>query len=220
MFPLSDSIKSLTFPFFNYAIIIVTVYVFFLQLTAPDFEAFLNTYALIPSKINFGDTSTLYPFITAIFLHGGLMHIVSNMWFLFVFGDNVHDKLRPMMFLMIYFLAGIGGNLAQYLIDPTSTIPMIGASGAVAGILGAYFVLFSYSRIKTLIFVLFFVTITEISAPLMLGYWFILQLFSGVGSLTTVSTEQGGVAFFAHIAGFLIGMVFGKMMKSKIQHYE
>ncbi len=220
MFPLSDSIKSQTFPFFNYAIIIATVYVFFLQITATDFEAFLNTYALIPAKINFADSSTLYPFITAMFLHGGLMHIISNMWFLFVFGDNVHDKIRPIKFLLLYFLAGIGGNIAQYVLNPSSTIPMIGASGAVAGILGAYFVLFSYSRIKTLIFVLFFVTITEISAPLMLGYWFVLQLFSGVGSLTTISAEQGGVAFFAHIAGFIIGMFFGKMMKSKIQHYE
>lgn len=220
MFPLSDSIKSNTFPFFNYAIIIATIYIFFVQMSAVDLQAFINTYALIPANSNFSDTATLIPFITAIFLHGGWLHIISNMWFLFVFGDNVHDKLGPIRYLLLYFIAGIGGNIAQYFINPGSTIPMIGASGAVAGILGAYFVLFSYSRIKTLIFVLFFVTIIEIRAPLILGYWFVLQLFSGFGSIATITSEQGGVAFFAHIGGFIIGMIGAKMLKPNIQHYE
>lgn len=212
MFPLSDSIKAEKFAFLNYTVVILTVYVFFLQVTTTDPEAFLNQYALIPSTINFADYHTLFPFITAIFLHGGIMHILSNMWFLLVFGDNVNAKLSPFGFLLLYLGAGIVGNIAQYLISPTSTIPMLGASGAVAGILGCYFVLFPRSQIKTLIFIVFFVTIIELSAPIVLGYWFILQLFSGVGSLSEVATNQGGIAFFAHIAGFLTGVITGRII--------
>lgn len=172
-------------------------------------------YALVPSLVNFSNTATLLPFVTAMFLHGGILHILSNMWFLIVFGDNVNDALSPFGFLLLYFSAGVIGNFVQYMFTPGSNIPMLGASGAVAGILGAYYVLFPHSKIKTLVFILFFVTIIEISAPLMLGYWFILQLFSGAASAPTLGNEQGGVAFFAHIAGFVVGLVFGYFYKNK-----
>jgi membrane associated rhomboid family serine protease len=115
----------------------------------------------------------------------------------------------------LYFVAGIAGNLLQYLLDPASTVPMLGASGAVAGILGCYFVLFPQAKVKTLIFVLFFVTIIDISAPIMLGYWFVLQIFSGASALPTMGANSGGVAFFAHIAGFIVGLLYGFFYKNR-----
>lgn len=215
MFPLYDTIRPHRFPFLNWALVIITVYVFFLQLTTPEVEAFIMQYALVPSLVDFANPVTLLPFITAIFLHGGLLHILSNMWFLVVFGDNVDASLGFFGFLLLYFAAGIIGNFVQFLFTPDSNIPMLGASGAVAGILGCYYVLFPHSKIKTLVFILFFVTIIEISAPLMLGYWFILQIISGAASVPMLGAETGGVAFFAHIAGFVVGLVFGYFYKNK-----
>lgn len=212
MFPLSDSIKAARFPFLNYLLIAVTIFVFIQQLGDP--EGIVAKYALIPANVNFNNYLSLVPFVSAIFLHGGFLHIISNMWFLKVFGDNVEGHLGSIPFLLLYFLAGIAGNVVQYLFMPNTSIPMLGASGAVAGILGCYYVLFPYSKIKTLLFIFFFVTITEFSATFMLGYWFILQIISAAGSVGTLGS-QGGVAFFAHVAGFIVGILFGKLFKNK-----
>lgn len=213
MFPLSDSLKPTRFPFLNWLVVGVTIYVFIQQLLAPDQLAFINQYALIPANVNFNDYSTLTPFVTSIFLHGGLLHILSNMWFLIVFGDNVDARLTPLGYLTLYILAGAIGAFAQYLFMPNETIPMLGASGAVAGILGCYAILFPHSHVKTLVFIVFFVTIINISAPLLLGYWFILQLISGAGTFGELGMNQGGVAYIAHIVGFLVGVVFGMLNK-------
>lgn len=213
MFPLSDSIKAQGFPFINVTIILATVYLFFQQITASDFEAFIYQYALIPSQIDFSNYTTLTPFITSIFLHGGILHIVSNMWFLWVFGDNVEGYLGKLTYPVVYLLSGIAGGLAQYFISPNSEIPMLGASGAVAGILGAYYVLFPRSKIKTLVPFFGFVSIVELGAPFMLGYWFILQLFSGAVSLPFSGSEMGGVAFWAHVGGFVTGVLFANLLK-------
>lgn len=213
MFPLSDDAKTTRFPFMTWLLIIANVFIFIQELLSPDSAVFVSQYALIPSHIHVTDYRTMLPFITAIFLHGGFMHILSNMWFLFIFGDNVEEALNPFGFLFLFLLSGITGNLLQYAITPHSSIPILGASGAIAGVLGCYYVLFPYSRIKTLLFLFFFVTILDISAPIMLGYWFILQLISSAGTLAPQSVNQGGVAFFAHIAGFVIGLLIGKMSK-------
>ncbi len=207
MFPISDSIKTSRFPYLNIFLIVLTVFVFIQQILAPDPNAFLARYALIPSKANLSDFTTLVPFVTAIFLHGGILHILSNMWFLWIFGDNVEDVLSPVLFLLLYMTAGIVGNVVQFALMPHSTIPMLGASGAIAGILGFYYVLFPYAKVKTFIPFFFFFTIIDISAPIMLGYWFLLQLISGAISLP-FSQDQGGIAFWAHIAGFIVGIVF------------
>lgn len=167
----------------------------------------MNEYALTPSHINWNNYMTLLPFITAIFLHGGFLHIVSNMWFLFIFGDNVEEAFSPFGFLLLFLISGIVGNILQYFISPTSSIPIIGASGAIAGVLGSYYKLFPGAKVKTLIFVIFFVAVFDLPAVLILGYWFILQLVSGIGSLTHLSSDQGGIAFFAHIAGFIVGIL-------------
>lgn len=212
MFPLSDSIPARRFPFITISVILFTIYVFIQQLLAPDQNGFIEQYALVPARVDFSQWMTLIPFVTAIFLHGGFLHIISNMWFLWVFGDNVEGYLSPIFFIVLYMTAGIAGNLAQYFLMPDSSIPMLGASGAIAGILGCYFVLFPYSKIRTVIFIFFFVTIVEISAPIMLGYWFVLQLVSGASSLP-FSMDQGGVAFWAHVVGFIIGIVFGLLFK-------
>lgn len=210
MIPIADSEKSRRFPLFNLLFIGINLVVFYLQLTALNPEAFIYQYALIPSQINFANLDTLYPFITSMFLHGGLLHIGSNMLFLWVFGDNVEGHLPFFVYPLLYLGAGVVGSLAQYLMDPSSSIPMLGASGAVAGALGAYFTLFPHHRIKTLVILPLFITIVEISAVFMLGYWIVLQLISGAGSFGA-TPDQGGVAYFAHIGGFVYGYIFAKV---------
>lgn len=214
MFPISDSIPSRRFPFLNIVIILITIYAFYLQISFPNQEVFIQEYALIPSLVNFNDPQTFLPFITSIFLHGGFLHIVSNMWFLWVFGDNVETHIPWFFYPLLYILSGIAGGLAQYIFAPQSSIPMLGASGAVAGVLGAYYVLFPNSRIKTIIPVFGFASIVHVGAPFMLGYWFILQLFSGVTSLPMIG-ETGGVAFFAHVGGFITGVILAKFFKGQ-----
>jgi membrane associated rhomboid family serine protease len=212
MFPLYDSIRAPRFPLINLALVGITVYVFIQQLFAPD--QLVTQYALTPAAVSFVDWSTWFPFVTAIFLHGGFMHILSNMWFLIVFGDNVEGHLSVIPFLLLYFAAGIAGNVLQYLLMPESTIPMLGASGAVAGVLGCYFILFPYARIHTLIFAFVILTTIEVPALFMLGYWFVLQIFSGFTSLPGAG-QEGGVAFFAHVGGFIVGVLFGLLFKMK-----
>ncbi|MBI2622389.1 rhomboid family intramembrane serine protease, partial [Candidatus Microgenomates bacterium] len=138
MFPLSDANPSRKFPLFNIIIIVITSLVFFLQLSSADQEVFIFQYALVPAQVDLADFATLIPFVTAIFLHGGFLHIISNMWFLWIFGDNIEGHFGWLTFVILYFASGIIGNVAQYILMPDSPIPMLGASGAVAGILGAY----------------------------------------------------------------------------------
>jgi rhomboid family protein len=213
MFPLSDNARSPRYPIMMWILILVNLYVFIQEFIAPNIDIFVSHYALIPSHVHFNEYLTLIPFLTAIFLHGGFLHILSNMWFLFIFGDNVEGALKPVGFVLLFLLAGIMGNFLQYAMMPHSTIPMLGASGAIAGVLGCYYVLFPHARVRTLLFLFFFVTIIDISAPIMLGYWFILQLISGAGSLAQTSSDQGGIAFFAHVAGFIVGLIVGILVK-------
>lgn len=213
MFPLYDHIKAPRFPIMTWLLITVNCAVFVYELMSANIDGFINHYALVPSSVHFNAYLTLIPFVTAIFLHGGFLHILSNMWFLFVFGDNVEGKITPFGFLLLFLIAGTTGNALQYLIMPHSSIPILGASGAIAGVLGCYYVFFPYSKIKTLFFVFFFVTVFDVRAPIILGYWFILQFISGLGSLHQTSADQGGVAFFAHIAGFIIGVLCAKLVQ-------
>lgn len=212
MFPLSDSIPARRFPYENVAIIVVTAFVFFLQLASPDPETFIYQHALVPKLIDFSNFSTLAPFITAIFLHGGFLHIISNMWFLWVFGDNIEGYLGWFVFPILYFASGIVGSLIQYLVMPSSPIPMLGASGAVAGVLGAYYILFPHAKIRTLVPIFGYMSIVQVPAAFMLGYWFILQVISGVTTLSVAS--GGGIAFWAHAGGFLTGVLFAKILKT------
>lgn len=213
MFPISDThIGKRKFPIINIAIIAATIFVFIQQITSLDQNALIYKYALIPSFIDFSNFSTLAPFVTSIFLHGGFLHIVSNMWFLWVFGDNVESRFGILLFPILYLFSGIIGSIFQYIIMPSSNIPMLGASGAVAGVLGAYFILSPHSKIKTLVPFLGFFTFVTLPASFMLGYWFVLQVLSGAVSLP-FSDGTGGVAFWAHVGGFLTGVVFAKLFR-------
>lgn len=214
MFPLSDSAKTSRFPLFTILIIALNVYVFYLFFISPNTDLFINQFALIPSRVNFTNISTLIPFVTAMFLHGGFIHIISNMWFLWIFGDNVEGYLGYLIYPLFYLTTGIIGNGLQYFLDPSSSIPMLGASGAISGILGAYYVLFPKSKVKTVIFIFIFFTVADIPAVLYLFYWFFLQLISGIGTLGTLYQNTGGVAFWAHIGGFVSGVLIARAIKN------
>ena len=184
MFPLNDSEPQNSLPFITYLIIIINMVVFFLQLTRLDPETFVQLYAFIPDRFQIGNLDSYFYVLSAMFMHGGFMHIIGNMWFLRIFGDNVEDRIGHLRFLGFYLLAGLVATLAQYFIAPDSSIPLIGASGAVSGVIGAYFVYFKQAKVKALI-VGFggFIDVISLSATFFLGYWFVLQLLNSFGSL-------------------------------------
>lgn len=214
MFPIRDHNPSCKLPIVMVLIIIVTSFVFFLELSAPDLESFIETYALVPSLVDFFNWKTLLPFIYSIFLHGGWLHIISNMWFLWIFGDNIEAYLGHFTFAFFYLFCGIAAGFLQYLFNISSDIPTLGASGAVAGVLGAYLVLYPRHRIDTLVATFGgFLREVQMPASIMLGYWFVIQLFSGVGSLGVAST--GGIAFWAHVGGFVAGWIVVRFLSQK-----
>lgn len=211
MLPLSDTQKSNAFPIVTMLLIFVNIVVFIIEITSPDLDMLLSQYALIPAQVDFTNIETLYPFITSTFLHAGFLHIASNLWFLWVFGDNVEERFG-LLYLPFYLFGGIVAGLVQYYFDPTSVIPTLGASGSVAAVLGAYMVIYPKHRIKTLVPLFGFVTILNIPAMVMLLYWFGIQLFNGIASIG-VNTTTGGVAWFAHIGGFIFGWLAGMPFK-------
>ncbi len=211
MIPLSDTKSYSGFPFWVAVIILINTYIFFLELTSIDPDAFITRYALIPAQIDFSSWKNLTPFITSQFLHGGFLHIISNMLFLWVFGDNVEKRMGFVLFPFFYLLCGGIGAFAQFIIMPNSTIPMLGASGAIAGVLGAYLYLFPHHSIRTLVPVFGFPTIIGIPAAVILIYWFVTQLFTGSFSLLTGPADIGGVAYLAHIGGFVFGWVLAHL---------
>lgn len=219
MFPLSDSVKTNKTPFITIILIAINIYVFVRYLLLGDTDLFVEEYALIPERINLLDPGTLYPFITSQFLHGGFFHIISNMWFLWVFGDNVEEKIGRLKYLFLYLAAGVAGGLLQYVLSPESAIPMLGASGAVSGVLGAYFVLFRHHNIRSIVFLFFSIATVDIPAGIYIFYWFILQLFSGVASIPSLSMETGGVAFFAHVGGFVVGYLVARILNRPQKEY-
>ncbi len=214
MFPIRDHNPSHTVPVATLAIIALTVYVFFLELSAQDMELFIGQYALIPAGVDGSDLSTLVPFITSIFLHGGWLHIISNMWFLWIFGDNIEAVLGKMPYVLFYLFCGVAAGLAQYMSMPDTAIPMLGASGAVAGVLGAYFSLYPGHKIDTLVPFGFFMSQVQVPASIMLGYWFLIQVISGVGSFGM--QDMGGVAFWAHAGGFVTGWMLIRVLPRTI----
>jgi membrane associated rhomboid family serine protease len=203
MIPLRDTIRSNSTPVVNILIILANVLVFIYMLTLDPYTQnhFIAQYALTPSRLR------LSAIITSMFLHGGWMHLIGNMWFLWVYGDNVEDVLGHGKYLAFYLLCGVAAALTQYAVSPDSRVPTLGASGAIAGVMGAYLIKFPHSRILTLIPIFFFFTTIEIPAVLILLYWFALQFFSGIGSVGYSQVSQGGVAWFAHIGGFISGMI-------------
>jgi membrane associated rhomboid family serine protease len=223
MIPLRDLNPSRTFPFFTILILVVNVLVFFYELllqsaSARGIEIFYAEFGFIPCLITnscptplvnelaalHDPVSPLLSLFTAMFVHGGWLHIAGNMLFFWIFGNNVEDEMGHFRFLIFYFVCGLIAAFAQIAFDPTSTIPSLGASGAIAGVLGAYFVSYPTAPVDTAIFVIF-IFFVRLPAFVVLGMWIVLQFFTGVGELGTHDT--GGVATFAHIGGFVAGMV-------------
>jgi membrane associated rhomboid family serine protease len=204
MIPLYDTVRSHKFPLVTLAIITANVFVFLyeVQLDPYSLRSFIFTWGLIPSR--FGEHPVLgWIFVlTSMFLHGGWLHLLSNMWVLFIFGHNVEASMSGRRFLIFYLLAGAAAALLQVFIEPNSTTPMIGASGAIAGVLGAYLVLFPRARIASLVFLIFIFTIVEIPASFLLLFWLGLQVYSGLFSM-----QGSGIAWWAHIGGFISGAV-------------
>ena len=211
MIPLRDVIPSRTTPYITVTIIVLNVLAWLFELALPpDVRTlFLQVYGVVPADFH---ATTL---ITSMFLHGGWMHVLGNMWYLWIFGDNVEDRLGHGRFIVFYLLCGIIAALGQIAIDPGSTLPTIGASGAIAGVMGAYFVLYPRSRVLTLIPLIIFWEIIELPAIVLLGFWFVIQLFSAGTIAITASTGGGGVAFAAHVAGFVVGMIGGLLFRNR-----
>jgi membrane associated rhomboid family serine protease len=208
MIPIRDHNPSGRFPFITYMLIGINSWVFFQMFTQTEagLMAFINQYALFPNLVIQGQQ--LHTLITSMFLHGGIGHIVGNMLFLYIFGDNLEDRLGHVKFLVWYLFCGIAASALQIIVDPTSSIPNVGASGAIAGVMGGYLVLFPKEKIDTLIPLGFFFHRASVPAYFMLFYWFVIQLFSGAGSIALVDeTSGGGVAYFAHVGGFLAGFL-------------
>jgi membrane associated rhomboid family serine protease len=217
MIPLKDDNPTRTFPIINYALIAANVAVFLYQITLPPHakEAFLMANAMIPMRIPqflagyVGFKMAFYPMFTSMFLHGGLMHLLGNMLFLYIFGDNVEDYFGHLPYLLFYLVCGIGSGLIHSLFNLTSSLPALGASGAISGVMGAYAVLFPRARVL----MLFFVFLVPVPAYFVLGYWFLLQFLSGIGQFGAAAS--GGVAWWAHIGGFLMGMVIALMVRRR-----
>jgi membrane associated rhomboid family serine protease len=203
MIPLRDVIKSRTTPYITVSIIVLNAAAWLFEVALPRdvLPVFLQQYGVVPADLR---ATTL---ITSTFLHGSWLHIIGNMWYLWIFGDNVEDRVGHGRFIVFYLLCGIAAALGQVAIDPTSTLPTIGASGAIAGVMGAYFVLYPRSRVLTLVPLIIIWEVIEVPTVVLLGFWFLMQLFSAGAIATTASTQGGGVAFAAHVVGFLTGMV-------------
>lgn len=222
MVPLRDDNPISSKPHVTYALIIINVAVFLVQISmpAPLMQAFVNTFAIVPAHLTDSFTGQIeFPalqwmtLITSQFLHGGLLHIGGNMLYLWVFGNNIEDKLGKVKFLIFYLGCGALAGLTQWIFDPTSAIPTIGASGAIAGVMGAYILRFPRAQIVTLIPLLFFFFTIRIPALFFLGFWFVQQALLGLASINAeANLGSGGVAYWAHSGGFVFGLILGPLL--------
>lgn len=215
MIPIRDQLPVRSVPIVNYLLIAANILVFvFMWLAGANQEALVNDLALIPANVTSGlDLGDIGDIFTSMFMHAGLLHLGGNMLYLWIFGDNVEDSMGPVKYLAFYLIGGIVASLAHILTNPNSQIPTVGASGAIAAVLGAYLILFPQSRVLTFIPIGYFMRLTAVPAIIVLGLWFLLQLFSGVMSVG--AGDVGGVAFWAHIGGFLAGVVLAKLFASE-----
>jgi membrane associated rhomboid family serine protease len=211
MIPLRDTVPSSSSPLMTLALIGVNVFVFFYELQlGPFLEQFLLAYGFVPARyLYLSETepwnllTRFSPMFTSMFLHGGWLHLIGNMWTLWIFGDNVEDRLGKGRFLLYYVVCGLAAAYVHYLTGPASGIPVVGASGAIAGIMGGYFVLFPRAKILTLLPIFIFIQIVTLPAVIFLAFWFFAQLFNGM--VATAASFGGGVAWWAHVGGFIVG---------------
>lgn len=225
MIPIKDTIKSRSTPVLVLFILFLNSFVFILEVSTPDLNSLFTSFGFVPKRFffysyvypSFFSPQRFLPLLTSLFLHGGILHLLGNMLFLWVFADNVEDVFGKIRFILLYFFSGFFASIFQGLFSIKSTTPLIGASGAIAGVLGAYFVLFPFSRILTLIPIFFYPIFVEIRAPIFLVYWFLMQFFYGV--LSIKGAEWSPVAWWAHIGGFLFGVFFTLLFCPKRRFY-
>lgn len=203
MFPIRDNVPAKSFPFVTWAVVAANAAVFYHELTlGRRLGPFLDLHGLVPARPAFDD------FVTSMFLHGGWTHVIGNLWTLWIFGDNVEDRLGHFRYLAFYLLCGLAAGAVQVLAQPGSSVPVIGASGAIAGVLGAYVFFFPKAKVTTVVPVFIFLHYAEIPAFLYLGIWFLTQVYSGVVSI-------GGVAWWAHVGGFLTGVWWAWRLRAR-----
>ena len=228
MIPLRDDQPRFSTPYVTYFLIGLNSAVFLLEsaLTPDSFKVLLYQFGMIPAHITgylsgtspLGLVAVLLPALTSMFLHGSWMHVIGNMWFLWIFGDNIEDHLGHFKYLVFYLASGLAAAIAQVLLSPHSRVPTVGASGAIAGVLGAYFVLYPKARVL-IWFPIFFMF--YLPAWVMLGYWFLMQFVSGAAtSLAAYSDARGGVAFWAHVGGFIAGIVLIRLVPERPRRYR
>jgi membrane associated rhomboid family serine protease len=211
MIPLRDNVTRRTWPVVNLLLITINAYIFYIELKQPTPQALhelIQSWGLLSGRLLNDPLRETPHLFTSMFLHGGWLHVLGNMLYLWIFGDNVEDRLGHVRYLFFYLLTGAAAGLTQAFLTPRGTVPMIGASGAIAGVMGAYFILYPRARIITLVPIWIFLRIMEIPAILFLGLWFVLQALQGWGSLLAHgSTPPGGVAWWAHAGGFVAGVI-------------
>jgi membrane associated rhomboid family serine protease len=216
MFPVSDTVPRRNPPIATWLIILANALVFLIELTMPEYslKRFFELFGIVPARFTHPEWAPVmglpvgdfWPLLTSMFMHGGWLHIIGNMWALWIFGDNVEDRMGPWRFLIFYLLCGFAASLVHIYTNPDSTLPTVGASGAIAGVMGAYFVLFPSARIVVLIPILFIPLFFEVPAAVYLGFWALTQVFTGTLSLGNPG-DVGGIAWWAHVGGFITGMI-------------
>ena len=227
MIPIRDDQPRFSTPFVTYFLIAINVLIFLFEwaLDPVSLRQLFYEFGMVPSHvtglISGGDVGgpavALVPVLTSMFLHGSWMHVIGNMWFLWIFGDNVEDYLGHFKYLAFYLVSGVAAAVAQIVVNPFSRVPNVGASGAIAGVLGAYFILYPKARVLTWFFYFFF----YVPAWVMLGYWFVYQFLSGAAtSITQAGQNSGGIAFWAHVGGFVTGIVLIKILPKRPQRYR
>lgn len=225
MIPIRDRNPSGTFPFVTVGIILANVLVFLIELSLGNqIESFLFQFGVVPVKVVYSSEipdstliNTYFPFLSYMFLHGGFVHLIGNMWYLWIFGDNIEDRLGRARFILFYLLCGVGSAIVHVFFNRQSGIPCVGASGAIAGVLGAYMITFPRARVLVILPLFIIWEFIELPAIIVLGFWFLIQFFSGTAAIS--SAQGGGVAWWAHIGGFVFGMLFIKLFpKSRYRH--
>lgn len=221
MFPVADNRSIKRFPIIVLAIVVLNVWVFFreIRLSPSELENFIIAHSLIPARdftsfVNWNPQNVL----TSIFLHGGVLHLLMNLWSFWIFGDNVESEFGPLRFVVFYLLCGMVASLTHAVLNPHSMVPVVGASGAIAGVMGAYMLLFPGARIRMFTLLIFYPIFFEIPAVVFLLIWFLGQLFSGAATLEQArssASDAGGIAFFAHIGGFVAGVLLMPFFRRK-----
>ena len=231
MIPIRDDAPRFSTPYVNYFLVALNSVVFLFEviLAPPVRQALIMSLGYVPLRVTalvsgshqVAPAAAFVPVLTSMFLHASWLHLIGNMWFLWIFGDNIEDHLGHFKYLAFYLLSGVAATMLQTAFDPTSAIPNVGASGAIAGVMGAYFVLFPSARVLTLVPFLF-IFFVWLPAWVMLGYWFVLQFLSGAATsiVSSRSTNSGGIAFWAHVGGFVAGIVFIKVFPARPRRFR